>query len=638
MQPNDNLEEGIEVTVDNDSDESLYMYAKSLSDKMNMPRTEASTLHRDVFSLLFVSHIFSLSFLYSLFFFVLQVTILGLISWNLLKDAPDGNPLSVPMRTSLEVTIAQAIALFVSFITQPDVITTLDMIQLGYNHDVKKVFKAACRIKWVIANMCRFFEGILSIVISFIFIIQSTDVLELFLNFAAVQFVSALDDVGFELANTGYVVGGVQEITEKVAEIKFQFQSKRNISGDSKVFVKSIYLQRFVFFISMVALYGSWGFIRFQQESGYYLNQVCQNFDVRFGDQYYDFFVAQPCNASVSNGCPWKNRTRPFHYGPFSDSYEVLRSSTGMLELENGRPVYYQRGQKDGFGDGSPPGKFSYSIEESSWIFSVEGVTKGPMDKSGWLLRSPPATDAYSLHEVPSSGWSIWTNFLEKASPFEISCGECQADVDCNYHGSCVEKQCVCDESWMGKKCQICAGCSELSQRYEFSWSDQEESLPFLRLEGVTLYDRPVFYKNGTNLEKEASNGYSYDKYPNGTIEVMFYAGTRFYIMIWSEFMSDPTSGTLSPEDLKRMQEIFSNFHSTWHLDDNENRTIAFYTPVTNNPMPIEIGWNQFRTSPLAVYSGSASGYEQPVEGMSFDCAIEKEKTMCALPVPSKSY
>mmetsp|Transcript_24838 Transcript_24838/g.37515 ORF Transcript_24838/g.37515 Transcript_24838/m.37515 type:complete len:651 (-) Transcript_24838:86-2038(-) len=640
-----NLEEGSEGTEVN--------FAGDVSDsKTILAGDKESTLHRDVFTLFFVSKIVSPSFFYALFFFLFQMAILYLIGWNLLKDAPEGNPLKVPIRTSTEVTIAQSLALFVSFITQQDVITTIDMLRLGYDHDVKEVFKAATRTKWIMANICRFVEGLVTIGISFIFIIQSTDVLELFLNFAAVQFVSELDDVGFEIAHRGYISGGLERMTKKVIGIKFQLKSKRDLSvnGTDKKEVKSKYVQRFIFSVVMLALYGSWAFIRYMQETGHYQNLECNSFNVRFGDQYFDFFQAQSCNTEISDGCPWKNRTRPFHYGPFSDSYEASRDNyTGTLELENKRPVYYQRGRKEGFGEGSPPGKISYSTEERAWIFTVDGVTKGPMDDSGWLLRSPPTIDSYSLLEAPSSEWSIWTNFLVKASPFDFTCGECNADVDCNYHGKCVQKQCLCDESWVGKKCQTCAACSELSEISNdngggnyYLGGEEQEPLNFFRLEGVEVYERPVYYKPGTSLKSNPSLNPNqidseFDTYPNGTIELMFYAGTRFYITVWLEFMADPSIG-MQAEDIERLRDTFVDFHSTWHLDDNKNRSIAFYTPVVDNPMPIEVQWNQYKEASLAMYSGNPSTGFEVAKSLSFDCAIENEKNKCAFPVTSRSY
>mmetsp|Transcript_1498 Transcript_1498/g.2990 ORF Transcript_1498/g.2990 Transcript_1498/m.2990 type:complete len:644 (-) Transcript_1498:1480-3411(-) len=607
-------------------------------------------LPQDIFSLFFVSPVCSVGFLYSLCCFALQMGIHFLILYNLLRDAPEGNPLKVPLRVENDVVAAQCFALLVSLVAQEDVITTLNNIPVGYNHDILNTFGSATRIRWVISDFMRLLEGILSIMVSFIFIVQSTEVLELFANFAAMQFVSMLDNIGFSLAHYGYITNGLVRVASDVKKIRFP--CKNDIELCCKIKMPSLWALRSILLLLTACLYVFWANIRIQQASGYFINQVCQNFDIRFGDYYYDFFEAQPCNTttntSAADGCPWKNRTRPLHYGPFSDYYKAARDADDNLDLDkNGRPVYYQRGSKEGFGEGSPPGKFSYCDSEDAWVFTVEGVTKQVTDSCNWLMRSPQATDAYSLHEASSAaGWSIWTGILQDASSsFEISCGECETDVDCNYHGSCVEKQCVCEMPWIGTKCQTCAACTQLSQKVlRTDFGNEDEDIPFIQLPGSIVYDRPVYFKNGTSIGACATNvyggnvcqSYEVEKLPNGTIEVLFYAGTRYYIMIWQDFMADYTLG-MTEDDLDRLGAIFKGFHSTWNLDDNPNQTIAVYTDVTTNPMPLEVKWNVFQEAPLAIFGGGASGAATPVDSVDFDCAIESEKTACAFQSSSKS-
>mmetsp|Transcript_54379 Transcript_54379/g.80914 ORF Transcript_54379/g.80914 Transcript_54379/m.80914 type:complete len:680 (-) Transcript_54379:324-2363(-) len=622
------------LTEDRESSEGVEVREEDGND-------EQVALPLDIFSLFFVSPVFSAGFVYSMSCFALQIGIHFLVLYNLLRDAPEGNPLKVPLRVEQDVAAAQILALLVSLVTQEDVITTLDMIPVGYNNDVLKTSGSATRVKWGISDLMRLFEGILSIMVSFIFIIQSTEVLDLFLNFAAVQFISMLDNIGFQLAHNGYITNGLVTLAKRTKTIRFPRKKQVSFCG-SKCKVPSFWILRFIFVLAATGLYAGWAHVRIQQASGFYLSQVCQNFNIRFGDQYYDFFVSQPCN--IFDGCPWKNRTRPLHYGPFSDLYQAAKDGNGNLDLDkNGRPVYYQRGRQQGFGDGSPPGKFSYCESEGAWVFTIQGVTKPVTDSCDWLMRSPRASsDAYSLHEAPSYGWSIWTGVLTDDPIFEISCGECETNVDCNYHGTCIGKQCVCEKPWTGSKCQTCAACTKLSSRVKLTddcFGDCVDEAEFFQLQGALAYDRPVYYKNGTNLGSlDTSGGYKSVKEPSDTtIEVLFYAGTRYYIAMWDDIVSDPQRG-LQDSDLDRLASIFQDFHSTWNLDDNPNRTIAFYTEATTNPMPIEVKWNIVEDAPLSIYSGFASGQPTPIDEIDFDCAIEKEKTQCAFQSSSKSF
>eukprot|EP00978_Attheya_sp_CCMP212_P009425 scaffold22307_cov29-Attheya_sp.AAC.4 len=167
----------------------------------------------DTFSHMFICNIIALSVL----FFILQVAILVLISVNILKYAPDGNPLNVPVGTSLDMVAAQVLALFVLLITQSDFLATFDLINVKYDNSVLSLFEGATCTKWIISNICRFFVSILFIAISFISIVLSTTVIELFFNFAAVQFVSELDNIAFQLTYRGYIViGDLEETTRKL--------------------------------------------------------------------------------------------------------------------------------------------------------------------------------------------------------------------------------------------------------------------------------------------------------------------------------------------------------------------------------------------------------------------------------------
>jgi hypothetical protein len=247
---------------------------------------EEVALPRDIFSLLFVSRITSLGFLYSFCFYALQLGIHFLILYNLLRDAPEKNPLKVPLSVENDVIAAQLFALLVSVISQEDMLTSLNMIRVGYNTDVLDNFPAATRVKWVLSNVFRFSEGILSIAVSFIFIVQSTEVLELFLNFAAMQFVSMLDNIGFQLAHDGYIFGSLQSVTRKIIKtVRFTKQEKVRFLKTKKT-MPSAWILRTVFVLITIGLYIGWSMIRIQQANGYYLNQVCQNFNVEFGDRY----------------------------------------------------------------------------------------------------------------------------------------------------------------------------------------------------------------------------------------------------------------------------------------------------------------------------------------------------------------
>eukprot|EP00978_Attheya_sp_CCMP212_P016980 scaffold44917_cov89-Attheya_sp.AAC.2 len=516
---------------------------------------------KDSFSLMFICNIKSLGFAYSVFFFTLQVAILVLISINVLLDAPDGNPLNVPVGTSLDVVWAQVLALFVSLITQSDFMATFDLVNFKYDDTVLSLFEGATHTKWIFSNICRFFVGVLSIAISFILIVQSTTVIELFFNFAAVQFVSELDNIAFHLAYKGYmVIGDLEKTTRKLIN-QVQFRQRKMVAFPcTKRRIPVKWLRMSIFLVHAVILYSAWSVVRYKQATGQYLHSICQSFDVNFGDKV--------SNLCTEDSCFFYNITDPKNvpelpYGPFSGIYEVYHKSRFTFEWKGGRPVYYKRNIE--IGDGSHPGKFSYCRSEKAWVFTIDGVRKIFKDECNWLLRSPK-TAAYSLGDVPTTGWSIWTDdALAPADPhFELSCGECASDVDCSYvHGSCQKKTCVCFDSWTGRNCQtsVDVDCTTLHSELSLSnggvtKTSPNDSKAFLHLEGIAYKERPVFYSYTVNMP----------------IEILFYSDGRFNVIEREGFDIDPTLG-VQDNDLAKLRDYFENVHSVV-VDSNK---VAFY-------------------------------------------------------------
>ena len=62
-------------------------------------------------------------------------------------------------------------------------------------------------------------------IVAFIFIVQSERNLDLFLNFAAVTFVSELDNVGFLIADSGYNLIDLKQLTVDIKE-KLRFKNQ----------------------------------------------------------------------------------------------------------------------------------------------------------------------------------------------------------------------------------------------------------------------------------------------------------------------------------------------------------------------------------------------------------------------------
>jgi len=59
--------------------------------------------------------------------------------------------------------------------------------------------------KWALSILLRGSEGLLGLFVTFLLVMQSNNVLDLLLNFSAMEFVTLLDDVIFALTSEGFL-------------------------------------------------------------------------------------------------------------------------------------------------------------------------------------------------------------------------------------------------------------------------------------------------------------------------------------------------------------------------------------------------------------------------------------------------
>ncbi len=370
----------------------------------------------------------------------------------------------------------------------------------------------------------------------------------------------------------------LRKITIDIEQISFKFVDHSKIFG---IRVQSVLIQKIIFSITLIGLFTSWTLIQTYRYAGLYYDSVCQRFEIIFDDYSIDYFNDH-CN--VGSNCPasWIGRTDSIRYTSFNDVYEAVRDQDGTVALYNQRPVYTQRGLTgtNAFGTDSPPGKIFYCIQEEAWVFTIEGVDKGVVDQNdggcNWLMKSLQ-TDAYSLHEVDTTGWIVWTGLLDVVKDFSISCVECtgndvELDIGCTYHGRCVNEKCVCDSGWIGSQCETCASCSELDfynvtsqgvTRYR-RFDDQSSNIP------GNVYGRPIYFQ----MLEEFGNA-------NPDLILIIYDGERY--VAWD------LTGDINATNETTMTTFFQTFHSTW--DFTPGTKVLFVSEKTNAPMPFGLLW-----------------------------------------------
>ncbi len=197
------------------------------------------------------------------------------------KITPLSNALNIPVGVPWTVTVSQYIACLVAVISADDLIQGMlfkckRIISLGYSAVDGELPPISW--KWEFSNMMRFVEGLLVIGVSFVFVVQSSTVIDLFLNFAGVTFVGSLDDICFLLAENGLLGQRAKHTAESVAN----FQVYRKEQGDLNKIVTII---RIAFFVGMTAiLWAGLSFCLWQQATMVY---TCQSLTVSVGGSIY---------------------------------------------------------------------------------------------------------------------------------------------------------------------------------------------------------------------------------------------------------------------------------------------------------------------------------------------------------------
>jgi len=498
-------------------------------------------LSRDVYSLMYFSAPCSIASALALFTFGAQVVILTLIVIDIV-DPDSDNPLNIPAGASAVVRVAQFFAVLIAVATQDDLITSFTEFHLGCRRGALTGVEASsdgpdtvpgapggAKWQWLLSVLSRALQGGYCLVVTFFLIIQSVDVVGLFLDFLAVTFVSTLDDVTFALAREGYFGKRLRAETLEMTKLKVPSES-----------VGSHWFRPALFLTVSVTMLICLAFVAFGQMSGRYMS--CVNIEVQFGDEY---------QAAL---------------GFFSGTYTLSDYDA------NYRPVYFE--QKPTFNQlmsmdslqNSPQGRgmFAYCQGFGAWTFSYPAVSVLKADPcNDWMARSVE-TQVYDILEISSLDWFVYgkeTEKLESFQHFSLHCVDCDRFAGgeaCNGAGVCADSYCVCDESLFGRNCEFAQPCPSIKVNTElggfpgpYQWSERYNLLNYCNsTSGVKVYGHPVYISDHEDGEY---------------IHVMMYTGRRWALTTSTRiFQSAPHISIGEYDSRCNLAAFFATFHAHW--------------------------------------------------------------------------
>lgn len=450
------------------------------------------TLSEDVYSLLYVAPFKSLAFAYAAFVVCFQWVLVSLALYDLLAPGA-ANPLQIPSGVPIQVTIAQVFALVLAAAMQDDLLEGFMMhewARIILKDD--NLLPGTTATKCYLSVVAQCLEGSAMLTVIFILVMQSSTIIGMFLNFAALQFVWCIDNVGFTLAKNGFITAGVQEACEVVDNLKIP-EGHRSKN----------WFKRLVFLFVCTGLLTGYGIIVHWQHSGKY---ICQSLVLQFGDSF------NPLMSAFS--------------GVYERTDDHVASRATYLET---------RGRRS---------RIAYCEKEKAWTWSHEGdiswlpsfvgnvQEKNSDPCSNWKARSEE-TDSFDI--TTTKAWFVknpWSDRVQLFDHFFLACNDCGEDICNSKHGYCEGNKCLCKPGYFGLNCEFEEPCAEVSvdaRQKPFptfegtNYWEMKPSMDVLKDEEgnvVEVYHKPVYvaeYSNGT--------GDSWDG-----LDVMLFNGRRYII------------------------------------------------------------------------------------------------------------
>jgi hypothetical protein len=164
---------------------------------------EEFELGEDVYSLIFISPYCSPSFIFASYMVALKLTLFTFLAVDLYSKSNGG----FDDKTAL-IRATQFFLIPVAIAMQQDLIHVYTRIaNIRYDPAVMKTSPAATEFKFALSFVLRFIDGLYSLIINFVLLLITDEVLSSFLNFAALGFLQSIDDVAFHLAAQGTCCG-----------------------------------------------------------------------------------------------------------------------------------------------------------------------------------------------------------------------------------------------------------------------------------------------------------------------------------------------------------------------------------------------------------------------------------------------
>ena len=184
-------------TTRDDSKNSQFSQSLVSSQMKSYKEKSSYDMSEDVYSFIIVAPVFSWAFLFATYVigvkYIVYLCLLQGIKMNEFDNAVES------------ATAVKFFLIPVAIAMQDDLMTVYSgLANCKYDKAVLYISESASFWKFNLSYVLRFLDGGLSLTVNFLVMLQTDDVLSVFLNFAALHFLQDIDDVFYKLVEKGF--------------------------------------------------------------------------------------------------------------------------------------------------------------------------------------------------------------------------------------------------------------------------------------------------------------------------------------------------------------------------------------------------------------------------------------------------
>jgi hypothetical protein len=201
-------------------------------------------IHDDVYNMFFLSNMGGQAFFYCIYVFSLKLALYTFLALDAVPNLHTARLKDGSEKVESTVLAAQCLMLPVAVAMQEDLIATYYLIaNIKYCPTVRLISPAARKWKYSIANTMRGIDGMCSLFVNFVVLMTADEILPMFLNFAALQFLQTIDNIALQLAAAGYLTEQLEHVALTVKATKLpKKHSKFFRALDSVLFLSTFLL------------------------------------------------------------------------------------------------------------------------------------------------------------------------------------------------------------------------------------------------------------------------------------------------------------------------------------------------------------------------------------------------------------